>query len=254
MGYHFQDSFGGTSLQGYRFEINIDGTGLSGVEGENAEMWDQTYNTPGDDPNSITIPLTESESDYVQYSDDIASKPSFDDYSPLVYEALYAHDSGYGYWYISGTPNEADLPSFPSAELVLTDATNANWNAAGQLVIDTRYDTVFTFSGDFTAFANEISFYGPNDSLESQEIDTTDGTYTLKANSLIAGVVYEVELLSANGVFNVPGLADDKEKDSIFFLGETTEFQILAVPEPSTYAFFAGIAALAVAVIRRKHR
>ena len=67
----------------------------------------------------------------------------------------------------------------------------------------------------------------------------------------VSGSVFEIE----GGFFNVLGLTNTSFGDGsqqAFVVGQTTRFQLQAIPEPSSFATIAGAAMLALAGLRRR--
>ena len=79
---------------------------------------------------------------------------------------------------------------------------------------------------------------------------------TIAANTFIAGKTYEIEASFVNfsggtGLTAISGGTLDGVQTSGLY-GTTTTFQLTAIPEPSTYAAFAGLGALGLAFWRRR--
>ena len=76
--------------------------------------------------------------------------------------------------------------------------------------------------------------------------------YTISANALQSGMTYNsglefIALMSSDG-------ADFGSAQGSFTFENATNFQLQAIPEPSTYAAISGLLALAVAAYRRRRR
>src|ERR1019366_730687 len=86
-------------------------------------------------------------------------------------------------------------------------------------------------------------------------VNSTNGDIFVALPSLNE-VVHLNSAMSVLGQYNVTGAQSLAFADSELFVGVTGNsfLSVVAIPEPSTYAAFFGLAALGVATYRRRHR
>ena len=162
----------------------------------------------------------------------------------------------------------ASFQAMPPHAFYITSATTggtpAYWDGNGRLVLDVNS----TYTLNFNTFATQPDFmslglYGPGVDVEREAFavngDAAIVTQVINAGDLVAGALYDGELLVAeadlageSGLLQV-GTAS-MNVSAINYQGMLTEVEILAVPEPASYALIFGALVLGFGAVRHRGR
>jgi len=163
-----------------------------------------------------------------------------------------------------GLPSEAPLRFTPIPLATLSGGTIVGgvltWDVSQPLTIS----LIDPLNGSFATVDHmALSIWGTNIDLGTGAFNNATQSFTIPGtagvnNTFIAGQTYTVEMEFVNivGGTNLTaisgGALDGALQGGIY--GRTTSFTIQAIPEPSTYAAFAGLGALGLAFWRRRRQ
>lgn len=174
-------------------------------------------------------------------------------------------DTGYTMTLDSYTTPSLDLDStkYPNVLQWSLSSGSANW-VDGKLYVDpsqTLVLTSITFSTNFMANATRVGWeiFGNGYSDDNDDRVGNSATITITAGSLVSGSSYELygefNRFTDTTSLNSTGVTGLDGANYAALMGSGTTVQVYAVPEPSTYALFAGFVALmGVVYFRRRNR
>jgi len=192
-----------------------------------------------------------------------ATSGQFEEYftSSANLNTAYGNNSAYSMAFPNNAgsgPQSATLPAFPLSDAYpdVPMITNLTWSG-GMLQIDPTQNYTLTFTA-FASFTSDDS-YGLKikDSLSIEVASgfwNTGGTTTffIAAGTLTAGQIYDANLRFNNNFINYNTPFAGANGNTGFTI--SNDFQIQAIPEPSTYAEIFGVMALAGAMFHRRRR
>lgn len=245
---HYQTQDGSTAAGDLYSQANTNAYGLFAQVSGTGLTTGYSFTPPGGSAIAINSPDTGSLffEDAFGYADTTAL---FAAYPQGNFSMAIPNSNGGGQTVSGFTLSGGVFPNVPQI-------TGGTWSG-GKLLIDPTQDYTLTFTG-FSGFGagDEIRLgidgAGSNGHDDSSSSAVT--TFFIPANSIVLspGQTTGAELNFINGITSdstsIPG--------AVGFTGYVTilSFQIQAIPEPSTYAAFFGVAALAGAFVYRRRR
>jgi hypothetical protein len=152
----------------------------------------------------------------------------------------------------NGVPQSANLPSFSGDNYpVLPTITGGTWSG-GLLQIDPTVN-VSIFFDPFTGFGSDDSIsFRIQDTSQNSFANTSVTTFNILAGTLTPGETYTASLQFNKNSIDYGTTIGGANGNSGY--STINEFQIQAIPEPSTYAAILGALALAGVVVKRRRR
>ncbi len=150
---------------------------------------------------------------------------------------------------------------------MLMRQNNLTWLPNGTLFYDARNGPLTLASNSFSVNAGTLTHLGisisptngqPNGFTDFNQEAFGTGTGSISqtystASEFVSGTTYQVELEFDNLVDGPNALSGQLAGgQSVAVYTTRTEFNLLVIPEPSTYAALAGAAALTLAAVRRR--